>query len=58
MVIGMLQCADGDSADAIERCLSKWQGTDWEAPLRQALIQARRFDFPGAHRILSPASTA
>ena len=53
-VIGMLQCADGNSEDAIDRCLADLQATDWAPALRQALVLVRNFDFDAACKLLAP----
>ncbi len=52
-VIVMLQCADGNSAEAIDRCLTELQDTDWAPDLRQALALVRNFDFDTAGRLLA-----
>ena len=52
-VIVMLQCADGNSADAIDRCLTELKDTDWAPDLRQALAYVRNFDFDAAGRLLA-----
>ena len=55
-VIAMLECADGGSAEAIERCLSELKDSDWAPRLRQALAHVRGFDFDAANKLLAPAS--
>jgi PAS domain S-box-containing protein len=44
----MLQSADGDSAEAIERCLAERGDVDWAPCLKQALAHVRTFDFDAA----------
>ena len=53
-VVGMLQCADGNSAEAIDRCLTELKDTDWAPALRQALLHVRNFDFDAACKLLAP----
>ena len=55
-VIVMLECADGGSAEAIERCLSELTDSDWAPRLQQALAHVRNFDFDAANKLLAPAS--
>ena len=55
-VIAMLECADGGSAEAIERCLSELKDSDWAPRLQQALAHVRSFDFDAANNLLAPAS--
>ncbi len=51
----MLESADGDSAEAIERCLAEPGDADWAPYLRQALAHVRNFDFDAACDALAPA---
>jgi hypothetical protein len=51
-LIVMIKCADGDSAEAIERSLSELKGTDWAPRLQQALACVRNFDFDAAGKLL------
>jgi PAS domain S-box-containing protein len=55
-LIVMIKCADGDSAEAIERCLSELKDTDWVPRLQQALSCVRNFDFDAAGKLLGPES--
>jgi two-component system sensor histidine kinase/response regulator len=57
-LIVMIKCADGDSAEAIERSLSELKGTDWAPRLQQALACVRNFDFDAAGKLLDPESDA
>jgi two-component system sensor histidine kinase/response regulator len=54
-VIVMIECADGNSAEAIELCLSELEGTNWAPRLKQALVHVRNFDFEAAGKLLAPA---
>jgi hypothetical protein len=56
-LIVMLKCADGDSSEAIGRCLSELKDTDWVPRLQQALACARNFDFDAAAKLLGPESS-
>jgi PAS domain S-box-containing protein len=53
-LVGLLKCADGGSAEAIERCLQDPQHTDWMPRLQQALMQVRNFEFDTAVQVLAP----
>jgi PAS domain S-box-containing protein len=55
-LIVMLERADGDSVEAIERCLAELKDPAWVPSLRQALALARNFDFDAAGRMLAPDS--
>ncbi len=50
----LLQCADGDSAAAAERCLAELQRTAWAPRLQLALARIRQFDFEAALKLLAP----
>jgi hypothetical protein len=52
----MLECADGGSAEAIERCLSELKDSDWTSRLQLALAHVRNFDFDAANKLLAPGS--
>lgn len=53
-VVGMLQCSDGNCAEAIDRCLTELRDTEWAPVLRQALLHVRNFDFDAAGKLLAP----